>query len=505
VLAAVAVAIAIVILALPSFDDAGPEMDEGVLLAYPSLIDSDGLVPGRDFETFYGPGQPYLLAGLGELVGLDVTTERITGLAFVLVLALAAFALTVPHGRLLAAATALAVALVAFGAGIRGLAILGALAALMAGYAVLVSILRARSSDDPGWRAVAAGLLAAAALLFRPDLAPAVLLSAAPLLLWRERGSPLPRAGRSWVVGFAIGIVPLVVWAAVIGPDLLSDLISDLRASRGGRALPLPGPSSVEAGLLLATGLILLGAALAGYRLLRQDRYDGGGRVMLSAALLIASLLPSCLERADNAHVYPLAAVALAVAPLVWFELADLPWRKPGVLAGQVALAITALVVAHALVVTVHAQAVALGSSHTGHEVVNGDRSFRVESAEAAADLNALIPAINDASEPGDSVFVGPSDLSRTFYGDTFVYYLFPDLEPASFYLELNNGTANGDDSKLPEELEDTDLLVLTDRHEADTEAAGEAGSGDAQAVVDERFCTIAREGSYRLLAPCRR
>ncbi len=189
-LVAVAVALATLILFLPGFDDAGPEMDEGVLLAYPSLIAEHGLVPGRDFSTFYGPAQPYLLAGTGEIFGLSLQLERTTALIFLIALAVAIFVLVLPLGRGIAALGAFGCSLTLVGLDLHGLAILGGLAALMIGLAILIG----RDAGPEGRRdgssgrglvsPLLAGLAAAVALSFRPDLAPAILLSAAPMLLW---------------------------------------------------------------------------------------------------------------------------------------------------------------------------------------------------------------------------------------------------------------------------------------------------------------------------------
>ena len=65
---ATAIVLVVVALSVPSLDDGGPEMDEGTLVAYPTLV-RHGLVPGRDFETFYGPAQPYLIAAAFEVAG----------------------------------------------------------------------------------------------------------------------------------------------------------------------------------------------------------------------------------------------------------------------------------------------------------------------------------------------------------------------------------------------------------------------------------------------------
>ena len=49
--------------AAPGYDAVAQRMDEGSLLLYPELI-LKGWLPYRDFETFYGPANAYLLAGV---------------------------------------------------------------------------------------------------------------------------------------------------------------------------------------------------------------------------------------------------------------------------------------------------------------------------------------------------------------------------------------------------------------------------------------------------------
>ena len=494
-----AVVSVVVLLALPGFDDGGPEMDEGVLVAYPSLISEQGLVPGRDFETFYGPGQPYLLAGLGELFGLSLELERITGLAFQLVIALAVFALVLPLGRWLAAAAALACAIVLAGLGLLGSAMLGGLACLLAGFAFLA---HARREAGPArWPVLVAGVAAAGALTFRPDLAPAVLLSAAPLLLWPRRGRSIEGDAWPWLAALIAGLIPLVAWLAVVGPDGLARLVDDLVASREGRHLPLPDLTSTDAALLAAWVLVVLAAAVAAFLRLRQDRYDINGRVVVSIALLLLALLPSALQRADAAHILPGAAIAIGLSPIVGRVLLDL---RPGRML-SLGMAATAAVIgigfAHAAATIVRAQARSAGES--GVEVEVGERSFRLSDPAAASDLRALLAEIQAGTNAGDSIFVGPADLSRTVYSDSFVYYLLPELVPASFYTELNPGTANAEDTELPDELDDADVLLLTDRWRADTAAAAEAGSTAAREIVDGRFCPLARSGSYEVLSRC--
>ena len=80
----VVAALVLVALLLPlfrSFDEPATEMDEGSLLVYPELI-LKGNLPYRDFETFYGPANIYLLSGVYAVFGPSIPAERATGLVY---------------------------------------------------------------------------------------------------------------------------------------------------------------------------------------------------------------------------------------------------------------------------------------------------------------------------------------------------------------------------------------------------------------------------------------
>ena len=53
----------------------------------------DGAIPHRDFLTFYGPGNPFIVAGAFAVFGENVTTERVVGLAYRLLIVLSLFAI----------------------------------------------------------------------------------------------------------------------------------------------------------------------------------------------------------------------------------------------------------------------------------------------------------------------------------------------------------------------------------------------------------------------------
>jgi hypothetical protein len=278
--------------------------DEGLMLQSAERI-ADGQVPYRDFWWFYPPGQPYLLAGLQELLGPSLLTWRIV--------------------RVLADAT---VAVLAYALARRAAGTGWSLAAWAA------ALLAMAYPSGPHPFPIALALCLGALLLFeeRPVVA-GVLVGAAAA--WRVEfaalaglGILLARGGwRFAAAAVATGAVlyaPVVI-AAGLGPswDLLVDY--PLTDFRDYQTLPFPltydGPlntssvsgfvtDSLEPILLfylpLALVLGLAGAAVALARELTP-------RVIATGVTALGALA-YLLVRTDLFHTAPLAVLVAILA-----------------------------------------------------------------------------------------------------------------------------------------------------------------------------------------------
>ena len=98
---AVGVTVAALGLLVPVTSGRGSEMDEGAVVAYASRV-LDGAIPHRDFSTFYGPGNPFIVAGAFAAFGENVTTERAVGLVYRLLIVLSLFAISLRLAGVLA-------------------------------------------------------------------------------------------------------------------------------------------------------------------------------------------------------------------------------------------------------------------------------------------------------------------------------------------------------------------------------------------------------------------
>jgi hypothetical protein len=333
-----------------------------------------------------------------------------------------------------------------------------------------------------------------------------VLLGALPLLLILP-GS----ARRRYVLGFLLGVAAYVPHLLIVGPDAIERVLSDLLESGPGRRLPLPGLTT-KVGVLLAaaTGSAFLFLAL-GAALTRSRRRDSEACLVLAIGLFLVALLPFMASRADLGHVVAVACVAVGLLPVaITVLLRELSAPVQGVRRELVSAAVVVLVLALTSAGTVGdrvKELLGLTDRPRSFEVEHDGRAWLVESEELADDAEALLSELERRSAEGDALFVGPHDLRRSNYTDTFIYHLMPELEPASYFMELNPQTANRRDSGLAGELEKADFLVLNERWDDWNEPneSSDLGPATPNAVVRERFCLRAQRGPFELYERCRR
>ncbi len=491
----------VLVLSAPSLRYAGAAMDEGLLLVYPELI-LKGWVPNRDFLAIYGPGTFWILAAVYALFGVSVDVERVVGLSYHILIVLLIYAIVRRWAPLLGLGSSVIAAIILMPLGLAAYAWLGAMALF------LTSLLLV-SRDRPGrLRSAAAGFAAAAALLFRPDLAPALALAAIPLALTTP-------ARRAYLAGAALGVAPLVLHSVVAGPlNVLENIAFGPLKWGSGRQLPLPGPEPLLLGLVfISVGVALVAGARPRGPVVGQQRR----RVLLALGLFSVGTLHQALQRADLFHLIWAGAVPIACLPLTLTEslAGGSKLRRPYLLAAVLiaSLALSAAapqVVARAMLVEIP-RAVGLFNDYQVWAVQHGQRPWYplardrdvsitpVGSAEASNDLAAAVVEVERRAGPGSRLFVGPRDLRRTNYNDTVIYHLLPRLVPASYYLQMDPGSANATDSRLAADIATADVLLLSSRYENWNEpnASMLYGSDAPNEVVRSLFAPVAQHGSY--------
>ena len=504
----------------------GGPMEEGFMLVFPERV-LRGDVPNVDFLHLYGPGSLWVLAGAFELFGTSLVVERLVALVQQVGVVLAVFFVARPWGRTVAFLGAAICAVVTISPiGLVALAWVGALTLGL--WSVHVALLALRSGRSGLF--VVAGVLGGLALLYRPDLVVALGLGLGVVAI-RVGGRDRLRLA----AGLVAGAAPILVHLVMAGPaaawrGMVIEPVFDLR---DGRRLPIP-PSATDLDgflqkiaeidaldwpaplntpqqlrawffVLLVTAAVLVGVG----RWAAVRRPSWRSTVLLAVAVFSLGLLPQALQRPDSTHLAWVSAIPLGLLPVALAEVLEGRVRRPGVrglVAGGAVIAMLLLLFPFFTARRyVDYSLQTFGRSRSAHAIRHDGRTFYYGRADVADELNELLHDVDARTEPGDRLFVGPSDLRFTPYVDSFVYFLLPDLTPATRYIEMDPGVANAADSGLADELATADVVILGDiwSNWVEPNSSTDAGSDEPNEVLRRDFCLDRDYGSYEVFYRC--
>jgi hypothetical protein len=225
-------------------------------------------------------------------------------------------------------------------------------------------------------------------------------------------------------------------------------------------------------------------------------------------ALFAIGLLPQALQRADSTHLAWVSCVALGFLPAAVAELAGEAGRGRRLAAALAPVVATLVLVPHFTWRT-YVDYLTPGISHA---IERDGRTFYYGRADAVEAVGDLLAEVDRTAEPGDRLFVGTGDLRKTPYSEAFLYYLLPELEPATRFIEMDPGVANAPDSGLADEVASADLLILSSIRDdwVEPNASLEFGPAEPNRVVEAEFCLVGSYGKglfgrglYELYARC--
>jgi hypothetical protein len=226
----------------------------------------------------------------------------------------------------------------------------------------------------------------------------------------------------------------------------------------------------------------------------------------MGASLFGLGMLPQALQRPDSTHLAWGSCVSFALLPCLVTEL--LPrWRvtarRPfftshaplvaGTVVGLVMFVICPFFTYRYYLLQ---SRIAVGNKPGGFEVSRDGRRFYFGNAALQAASQAAIDDLDRQMQPGERLVVGPADLSRTIYSDVVFYYLFPELTPATYFIEMDPGLADQEGSRLAPDVASADWLILTNFWTGwfEPNASSEFGSDAPNQVVANQFCLV---GNY--------
>jgi hypothetical protein len=470
--------------------------DEGLLLVYPALM-IHGAVPNATFESIYGAGSYWPIAGAFAAFGPSVIVERCVALAYWIMMSGSIFVLvTRRRGPLTGGLAATAcVVLLAGPISLIAYAWIGAVAFGALGLCLLDQASR-RGRHSRRWSLVS-GVAFGLAVSYRLELSLAVgLVMLMLLVVDRHRlGRVLP--------GVAIGLLPLVVNLAQAGPYrvLRGQLIWPTFDAGPGRHLPLSwsgsgGELAIALSIAVTVGLIWFGVAAV---------RRGESFVPLAAGLLDAGLLPQGFQRADGVHIAFVACFVIPSALLVPLtRRRHAAARRYPHYAGLAAGVLLVVLVAPLAWNPYQAQlARSLGVDPDPQYVVSNEgRSVTLSSPQQVQDLQQLLRTLDRRARPHARVFVGLDDMRRTNLTDTYIYFLLPQLTPGTFYLEMEPDVANAPNSGLSQQISGNEWLILTSEWDGWSEPnASMVYRSDApNRVVRSQFSKVGAWGPWELM-----
>jgi hypothetical protein len=223
---------------------------------------------------------------------------------------------------------------------------------------------------------------------------------------------------------------------------------------------------------------------------------------MVVYAAFSVGLLTQAMQRPDSTHLLWGSVVAFPLA-VCWLAEWWSQRRGEGTMAGRFGMVLAPLAVL--LVVlpfftlrtyTMHVRqslGTGLNGLPPGLPVERGDRSYRLGDIGAWDASQRIVDDLAAQSKPGERLLVGPMDLRQTAYSDVYFYFLFPELVPATRYIEMDPGLANAPGSSLAADVESADWIILT-RFWAgwiEPNTSIEFGPDDANVAVEENFCLV--------------
>lgn len=465
--------------------------DEGILLVYPDLI-LRGLEPYKDFSAIYTPGSFYVIALAFKAFGSTILVERLVGFLYWLMMAGSVYLIGARYSRSLGLVATLPIFFVMKIYPVGAYSMIGAL-----GLSFIVLMLSFRTFSEPNsnltqkYLPFLSGVFAGFALWFRQDVG--VITIAVLFIIYFSK--KLDRMLYS-LLGVGIPLLLFIIFLFHVGIDRSFDnLVIDVLRNAPGRKLPIHfGPVLITLLLMIAGNIAI--AIIAFRKKFQLDQT----KLVLGIAILTVGLLPSALQRTDRWHVYYVGAPIISLSLIsIFFLVHNL--EKKEIFENIVKFTGIPIFLLVFFGINHHF----FGSRINPIKIHSGERWIFYSHSHSAGDLQNLITETNKIGKNGNKLFVGPDDLRFTNENDSYLYFLFPKLQPSTKFIEMNPGVANRSDSGLSEQIGKADLVILTSRHDHWDEPNDSMipGSDLPNKIIKNNFCLYKKFIYWNIFKRC--
>ncbi len=473
-------------------------LDEGMTLVYGEQL-LDGAIPGESFDTTFPPGSSMMISASYLVFGERLTAARAVGLGGSLLLLTSIGLMLRRWGRATALLGMGFAALLQVTGSVAVFPMSLGVAVLFAGAAVTIEATSRYGRSRAAAFAVAGGLLGlAGATRFDFGLAIAATLGVVVVTAPSDR--------RPMLVGAMFGSAPLLYQLLAAGPSVtVTKLVLEPAFVWGPyRRLPLGG-ASPELHVRLAA-IVVLFTVVVGWGVHAVVRRRGDERVRsVALAALALPALPYTLQRLDGGHSSASLHMLLLIVVAIGATVGARRWGLP-VAGTSAAVAIAALVLLPTSIDNGILRTVRVPTTIETSPVVVGTEGRWMHVPERTRQsLQEISDTLSQRSAAGERLVVGTKDPRRVFLVDTYIYFLFPHLDPGTYYMEFNPGVVNGQDSGYADDVRAADWLILNGDYDAAADESQEPGPDEAIHVVEELFCQIPVTGHLSLYERCDR
>ncbi|HEX6569919.1 MAG TPA: hypothetical protein VF015_12165, partial [Acidimicrobiales bacterium] len=256
---------------------------------------------------------------------------------------------------------------------------------------------------------------------------------------------------------------------------------------------PLPTPDQPMQIWLFFWTLMVVTALLVAIAVWARRAGSEHGWRLVALSLFAVGLLPQAAQRADTAHLSWVSSVAFGLLPAFLAEAARLRGARPLVARTVVLAPLVAMLLFPHFTYRWYADYVGQSFGYDRHfsSVDHRGRSFYYGRHDVGVAAEQMFADIERLTEPGDRLIVGPGDLSVTPYSEAYLYFMLPQLEPGTHYIEMDPGVANADDSGLADEVRAADVVILSTMYDNwyEPNTSMDPGSDEPNQVLDELFC----------------
>jgi hypothetical protein len=225
----------------------------------------------------------------------------------------------------------------------------------------------------------------------------------------------------------------------------------------------------------------------------------------VALSLFAAGLLPQAVQRADTAHLSWVSCVTFGLLPAFVVEALRLRGVRVSLTRAAALAPLALMLLFPHFTYRWYADYVgqSFGYERAFYSVDHRGRSFYYGRQDVGVAAEQMFADVERLTEPGDRLIVGPGDLAVTPYSESYLYFMLPQLEPGTHYIEMDPGVANAEDSGLADELRAADVVILSTMYDNwfEPNTSTDRGSEEPNEVLAELYCMVDSYGDNSVAA----